>query len=231
MLDYISTFVQENKIDISFLFSKLLGYCIVVFSIILKLPQIINMLKIKSDRGLSYLTMYTEILIFLFSFLYCYHNGNPFSTYGENVFILIQCLIILFLCWSYSEKASTKSVIFRVLFLGSLILITVKCIEGKDIPDYVWTLLATSPILLSSMGRMSQIFVSFRQKDTGSLSAITYFLGMTGAITRIFTTYTETKDLILISSFAYGAFLNLVILIQILSYGDNNRIVKEKKNN
>ena len=92
--------------------------------------------------------------------------------------------------------------------------------------------MASSSILLSSIGRMSQIFFSFGQKDTGSLSSITYFLGMMGSLTRIFTTYTETKDVLLIATFVYGAFLNFVILLQILIYGDKSKkvTIKNKTN-
>lgn len=223
MFDYISTFLNENKIDISFLLSKLLGYAIVLFSMTLKLPQIYNMMEIKSDRGLSYLTMYTEILIYLFCALYGYHQGNAFSTYGENVFILIQSLAIIILCWMYSKHTSFASKIFRLIFVLFLVTITFKCIEGRDIPEYVWTLLISSSIPLASFARMSQIFVSYTEKDTGPLSPVTFLLGMLGSITRIFTTYTETKDMILIATFVYGAFLNFVVLMQILIYGDKSK--------
>jgi mannose-P-dolichol utilization defect protein 1 len=232
MLEYFSSFVKNQNLDISYLISKSLGYLIVIFSITLKLPQIWNMRQIKSDRGLSYLTMYTEIFIYLFCFLYGYRKGNPFSTYGENVFILIQSLFIILLCWKYGQKSSTINKLFRAIFMILLALITIKCVDGKGIPEYVWTILATSPIPLSSIGRMSQIFVSFREKDTGSLSSITYLLGFLGSITRIFTTYTETGDKIIIATFVYGAFLNLIILIQIVMYGDKSRKItaKEKLN-
>jgi mannose-P-dolichol utilization defect protein 1 len=232
MFQQLSTLLAENKIDISYLISKFLGYSIVIFSITLKLPQIINMMKIKSDRGLSYLTIYTEILMYLLSALYAFHKGNPFSTYGENVFILIQNLAILFLCYKYAENSTKNSKLFGVLFLIFSTLVTIKSIEGSGIPEYIWTFMASASIPLSSIGRMSQIFVSFREKDTGSLSSITYFLGMMGSLTRIFTTYTETKDLILIANFVYAAFLNFVILVQILIYGDKSKkIALKEKNN
>ena len=229
MLDYITNFLNENKIDISFLLSKLLGYGIVLFSMTLKLPQIYNMMEIQSDRGLSYLTMYTEIVIYLFCALYGYHQGNPFSTYGENVFILIQSLIIVALCWMYSTHTSSASKVFRLVFMLFLVITTFKCIEGRDIPEYVWTLLISSAITLSSLARMSQIFVSYREKDTGSLSPVTFSLGVLGSITRIFTTYTETKDLILIATFVYGAFLNFVVLMQIVIYGDKSKKIDGNK--
>jgi len=175
MFEYLSNFLNENKIDLAFLISKFLGYCIITFSITLKLPQILNMMKIKSDRGLSYLTMYTEILMYLFSALYGFHKGNPFSTYGENVFILIQSLVILLLCFKYAENPTKSSRILGGFFSIFSILVTIKSIEGSGIPEYIWTFMASSSIPLSSFGRMSQIYFSFRQKDTGSLSSITYF--------------------------------------------------------
>ena len=143
MFEYFSNFLNENKIDLAYLISKFLGYSIITFSITLKLPQIFNMMKIKSDRGLSYLTIYTEILMYLFSALYGFHKGNPFSTYGENFFILIQSLVILLLCFKYAHNPTKSSRLFGAIFLIFSTLVTIKSIEGRGIPEYIWTFMAS----------------------------------------------------------------------------------------
>jgi mannose-P-dolichol utilization defect protein 1 len=207
--------------------SKLIGYSIIFFSFILKVPQIKNMMKMKSDEGLSYVSIYLEIIIFLFSGLYGYHYENPFSTYGENCIILAQSLTILFLCWSYGAKASIFSKINRFLFLSSLAVLTAISIKNL-LPESAWFYIGSSPVPLASVARLTQIYESYKAKSTGPLSAFTFFLALGGSAARVFTTMTETNDYLLIFTYTYGAFLNLIILIQIFIYGNKSAKSKEK---
>jgi mannose-P-dolichol utilization defect protein 1 len=209
------------------LLSKLLGYAIIFFSFILKVPQIKNMIKMKSEEGLSYVSIYLEIIIFLFSGLYGYHYANPFSTYGENFIILAQSLTILFLCWKYGQIASISSKILRFLFLSGLTVLTLASFKNI-LPESAWFYIGSSPIPLASIARITQIYESYSAKSTGPLSAFTFFLALGGSVARVFTTLTETSDYLLIFTYAYGAFLNLIILIQIFIYGNKSAQTKEK---
>lgn len=206
------------------LLSKALGYSIIFFSFTIKLPQIKNMMKTKTDQGLSYLATYLEIIIFLLQSLYSYHNKNPISTYGENIIILLQCLIILFLSWKYSEKKG--SFFTRASFIIGLVVFSGLCMQDKYIPEIVWKIIGSSSIPLVSLARISQIYHSFRSKDTGPLSQFTFFLGFAGNLARAFTTVTETGDMILLASYLYGALLNFIILIQIVMYGNKAELNK-----
>lgn len=212
---------------LQYMASKALGYAIIFFSFILKVPQIRNMIKLKTDKGLSYVSTYSEILTFLFSALYSYHNGNPFSTYGENVIVLIQTLIVLFLSWSYSEVKG--SYFLRFLFLVSLISFATMAVLDIVIPPRAWMAIGSSTIFLVSISRFSQITYSFRTKYTGSLSAFTFLLNIGGGLARVFTTITETKDPLLIMTYSYSIFLNSIVLIQIFMYGSNKGEVHPEK--
>ena len=214
-----------EKKCISLIISKLLGYLIIFFSFILKVPQINNMIKLKSEKGLSYVSIYLEIIIFLCSGLYGFHYENPFSTYGENIIILFQSLTILFLCWKYGEKATMSSLLGRTLFLIFLAIFTVLGVINK-FPSNFWFYIGSSPIPLASVARITQIYESYKSKSTGPLSAFTFFLALGGSLVRVFTTLTETNDFLMVFTYAYGASLNLIILIQIFIYG--NKSVKEK---
>jgi len=89
---------------LKFVFSKLLGYGIVFASAILKVPQILNIIRAKSTAGLNELVLYMEMLGYMVSMLYSMHYGMPFSTYGESVFITIQAAVILCLLWYYNRS-------------------------------------------------------------------------------------------------------------------------------
>lgn len=207
-----------KKDCVALLISKALGFSIIFFSAILKVPQIKSMLKVKSDKGLSFLSMYLEIFLFVFNALYSYHKKAPFSTYGENVIILIQSLIILLLAWKYSEKG--VSILEKTLFLIALNGTIYLCINEK-ISEQVWDLIGSSSIPLLTISRISQIWNSFKTKSTGSLAMFTFILSFLGNVARIFTTVTESFDILILLMYFYAAFLNLVIIVQIYIYGGN----------
>jgi len=205
--------------------SKAISFAIIFLSFTLKLPQIKNMLRTKSAEGLSHTAIYLEILIFTNSALYGYHYKNPFSTYGENIVILMQSLIILILTWKYTQNKG--SVFLRALFLISTIVYILLCILDK-VPEQIWVLNGSSTIFLVSIARASQIYTSFKNKSTGPLSPITFILALLGTIARIFTTLTETKDLLVLLTYSWSGFLTSVIIGQIYIYGNKNAKINQK---
>lgn len=216
-----------DKSCISFLLSKGLSIGIVGMSCILKLPQILSMLKTKSTKGLSALSIYTEILTFLFACLYPYHKKYDFSTYGENVTILIQNFIIFFLYWSYEKDKSykTKHIGFVILCIGS----TYICLTELFMNTFAWYLVASSGMILISVSRFSQIYSSYLSKSTGPLSSFTFLLNIAGNIARVYTTIKENNDYLMVASFVYGIFLSLIILFQIRYYAKGNIVFEKTK--
>jgi mannose-P-dolichol utilization defect protein 1 len=213
-----------DKSCIQLIISKLLGYSIICLSAILKVPQIKNMLNTKTDKGLNYVSVYSEILLYLFATLYSFHYRNPISTYGENIIVLIQCLIILNLSYKYATKK--VSMFEKINAAGFIILFPVLMIVNEaSIPDKYWELLASSSLIIISVARWSQIIHSYRHKDTGPLSSFSFVLALCGNLARAFTTISETGDKILLLSYLYGAVLSLICLIQIFIYSKP----KEKK--
>ena len=74
---------------LKFSFSKLVGYLIIGGSVILKLPQIINMLKAGSSKGVAASSYYFETIAMLHVLAMSRHANLPFSVYGETISILI----------------------------------------------------------------------------------------------------------------------------------------------
>ena len=212
---------------ISCLISKGLSIGIVLMSFTLRLPQIISMLKSKSIEGLSYISIYSEIITFLFSCLYSYHKEYPFMTYGESVIILVQNVIILLLCWKYDKDQSSDRKNF--FFVAVCMIISYFCLKGNYVNDYMWYLIGSSGIPLVSISRISQIIISFRDKSTGPLSAFTFLMNIAGSVSRIFTSIKETGDIIIIISYVYSSLLSLIILIQIIYYSRKGKEEPTKK--
>ena len=208
---------------ISYLISKGLSIGIVLLSFTSKLPQILFMLKSKEMKGLSYLSIYLDILSTLFYTMYPFHMGYPFLTYGEGLILLFQNFLIFFICWKYdTDQSSDKNNMSFSLLLVSFLFL---CYKGL-FDDRIWKIIGSASTVLSMGSRITQILTSYKTKSTGPLSTITYGLNMLGNSARIFTTLKETKDLIMAGGFVVSFVLNLIIFLQIIYY---NRKPKDTK--
>jgi mannose-P-dolichol utilization defect protein 1 len=73
--------------------SKLLGYAIILGSILVKLPQILKIVSSKRIDSLAPSMYILENIGYTIVFGYNFRQGYPFSTYGENIFLLIQGIL------------------------------------------------------------------------------------------------------------------------------------------
>ena len=220
-----------EKECISYLISKGLSIGIVLFSFTSKLPQILYMLNTKDMKGLSYISIYLDILSTLFYTMYPYHMGYPFLTYGEGLIILFQNFLIFFICWKYDtyQSADKNNMSFSLLLVSFLFL----CYKGF-FDEKIWKIIGSASTVLSMGSRITQIYTSYKSKSTGPLRTITYGLNLMGNAARIFTSLKETNDIIMVGGFVVSFVLNLIIFLQIIYYNKKDEgkqfiEIKEKK--
>eukprot|EP00475_Leptophrys_vorax_P002583 TRINITY_DN11457_c0_g2_i2.p1 TRINITY_DN11457_c0_g2~~TRINITY_DN11457_c0_g2_i2.p1 ORF type:complete len:271 (-),score=45.71 TRINITY_DN11457_c0_g2_i2:173-985(-) len=204
------------------LLAKGLGYGIIVGSSILKLPQILIILRSRSIEGLSVPSFEIECLGYTISVGYCLFKQVPFTAYGELFFLLLQSLILMVLIYSMQPqhgsatwiKVGIYSAILPVLFSGKL--------DGT-----LYEALYNGQSLLFNIGRIPQMWINFTNKSTGQLSLFTTFLTFGGCIARLFTSIQEKAPI----SMAIGSILGMLshgtILSQIVYY----TYVSKKKTN
>ncbi|EDR24673.1 hypothetical protein, conserved, partial [Entamoeba dispar SAW760] len=213
------------SMDVSLLLSKFLGYIIVSFSMFMKVPQILSIYNAKTGYGVSLQSFTIEIFLYSISFNYHYQNNFPLSTYFDYFFLLVQDIIIILLILYYANKftpifytfACTFLSFFFILFFGLFPLSLLEILQALTIPFFI-------------IAKIPQIYSNFVEKSTGSLSLLTT-LGLTaGNIIRIFTTLKEMDgDFTMLFSYTLGALVNIIIVTQILIYG--NKPPTTKKNN
>ncbi len=213
-----------DKKCISFFLSKGLSIILIIFSFTSKLPQISSMYKEKNIKSLNTLSIFSDILIFVFASSYCFHMKYPLLSYGECIIILIENIIIFILFWKYqNEKNSNiKNIsftIFNILFL-------IIALKFDIIKEKIWKIIYSSTFTLTSISKISQLYSSYKAKSTGPLSAFNFAVGMFSNIIRIYTSLQETGDFFLILNFSYNFTLNLANFSQIIYY---NYLYNKKK--
>lgn len=205
--------------------SRGLSIGIIVGSTALKVPQIVNFLKYQSTQGVSSTMLYLDVLSFTPGPIYNTLQGHPFMTYGEQIIVLGENILIVLLMWYLtprqefnSGRAVMASLAFAA-FAGSL----------YNAPEYMWYAMPILGAMLAAGGRVPQVLQNYNSKSTGTLSVFTFFLQFAGGAARIFTSLHETGDMSMVAGQAVGMTLSGIVLAQIAMYWDNTK--KQLKQN
>ena len=146
--------------------SKGLGIGIIAASSIVKVPQIIKLIKSKSASGISFLSYLLETSAYLISLAYNVRQGFPFSTYGETGLILVQNVVIAVLVLNYSGRPTTGAVFVAALATSALTLF------GKNFVDMnTLSYLQAGAGFLGIASKLPQIMAVWQEGGTGQLSA------------------------------------------------------------
>lgn len=219
--------VKNNKFEgpcLKLLFSKALGYTMVVASLMLKFPQIYKIVKAGSVTGLSLTSFYVETLGFTLIAAYNVHNKQPFNTYGENIILSVQCCLQVLLYWIYAKDISYSHKLSAAVFFTFAWIFP---LFSEILPENLWLSVPMINLFSNFIVKGSQIMTNYKNSSTGHLSFITNFLNLGGTLARIFTTFMELKDPFLLLNYGMGSSLNLIIVFQLVYYW--NSAIDEKK--
>ncbi|XP_061445524.1 mannose-P-dolichol utilization defect 1 protein isoform X1 [Rhineura floridana] len=222
---YDELFLSFNFLHIpclKILISKGLGFGIVAGSLMVKLPQIIKILRAKSAEGLSFHSILLELLAITGTMAYSISKTFPFSAWGEALFLMIQTVAIGFLV-QYFGGHTGRGVSFLVAYFGVLALLL-----SSLTPAGVVTALQASNMPAVVISRLLQAATNYRNGHTGQLSAVTVFLLFAGSLARIFTSIQETGDPLMALTYVVSSACNGVITGQLVYYW-NVPLDKRKK--
>lgn len=213
---YVSLVENFNITDIDcvrYSISKALGFGIVLGGSIVKIPQIVTILLNGSAQGLSLASYLLETSSNIISFAYNWRQGNPFSTYGEILFLTIQNILISILILFFARRYGAS--VGCLAALASFI----HCLTNASIvPSWLLSSLYASTIPLNLASKVPQIYTNYVNKSTGQLSVfavLNYFLGSTA---RVFTTMTELDDPLMLFGGILASTFNGILLAQVVLY-------------
>ncbi|CAL8127303.1 unnamed protein product [Orchesella dallaii] len=198
---------------VKYTLSKGLGVAIIAGSLLVKVPQIVKILRAKSATGITLLSVVMELFAITSTMSYSYVSGFPFSAWGEACFLGVQTAIVAVLVLLFNYGSGLLGLSFLVAYGASVYAL----VSGLTPLDTLWSMQAANvPIIITS--KLLQAYTNFKNKSTGQLSAITIMMLLFGSAARIFTSIQETGDQIIIINYAAATFVNALIASQIVYY-------------
>uniref|UniRef100_A0A383VSW1 Mannose-P-dolichol utilization defect 1 protein homolog n=1 Tax=Tetradesmus obliquus TaxID=3088 RepID=A0A383VSW1_TETOB len=209
---------------IKLIISKMLGYGILLFSTLVKLPQVANVLRAHSADGLSAVSCELETWGLLVHTAYGYLKGLAFSTYGEASILFAQNVLLLALIYKYNRMPLSRR-LAAVILLGGAIAAVLTGHVSMALISHAYDL--NNIILMSA--RLPQILQNFSARSTGQLSVITYAANTLGCVARLFTTMQEGGGSAMFRQYCISLVLNGILVTQILVFGNKGVAPKKAK--
>ncbi|XP_012064579.1 PREDICTED: mannose-P-dolichol utilization defect 1 protein homolog [Atta cephalotes] len=203
--------------------SKILGLGIIGGSFLVKVPQIVKILKNKSGEGINILSVLLDLFAITAMSSYSFCSRFPFSAWGDGVFLGLQTLIIAILVMHYNGDTAKA-----IAFLSAYIAVISTANSGLTPINVLWACQAMNiPIVLIS--KFMQAYTNYSNGSTGQLSAVTCLLLFFGSLARIFTSIQETGDTTMILMYVCSTLANAVIVTQLFYYWNIERVKSKEK--
>lgn len=208
-----------NGACFSGLLVKGIGVAIIAASCLNKAPVMRNIIISKSAAGFTQFSVYSDILVMSNCAFYGLLNRQPFTAFGENVFLSLQCIAIALLMWKYKDDPEVKTQ-QKIMAATCYLLYVIGVIKFLS-EDYYY-LLMTSVLPMAFLSRGSQVLEAFRLKHMGSNALLTHCMNFVGSSIRIMTTIKEVGwDLAMLSGYFLSVAINGIIIIQFFLYQEN----------
>ncbi|EFN79906.1 PQ-loop repeat-containing protein 3 isoform X3 [Harpegnathos saltator] len=194
-------------------FADLLSVITIGMCFVLKIPQILKLMSVKSADEISTLGLFLELTSYTVMTSYNYTNGYAILSYLEYPIILIQEYILIFLVLKYLNKINMWA------FIYSLIYFTLSsCLVLEIVPKVVLTLLAPMCTPISASSKVVQLLAILRAKNAESVSPLTWFISAFTNLTRVFTIWMDSADMLLLGNFIISVLLSFSVMFSALYY-------------
>ncbi|XP_053701039.1 solute carrier family 66 member 3 isoform X2 [Synchiropus splendidus] len=176
---------------------------------VLKLPQILVLVRARSSCGLSLHSLLLELAGFVVFMTYQVYYDYPPPTYLEYPILIAQDAVMLLLILHYNQQRS-HALLYALLFVGGWRLVTVH----KWMVDLAMSLCT----VISAASKFAQLQCLWRSKDAGQVSALSWLLAVYTCAARIYTTAVTTGDVQVLVRFMVTTSLNAWVLLTVLHY-------------
>ncbi|XP_046634194.1 solute carrier family 66 member 3-like [Daphnia pulicaria] len=194
----------------------------IVLCIVLKVPQIISLVKSKSTTGLSLPGTLLELTSFTIGLCYSVSSGYALSSYLEYPFLVGQDLLLLALVLHYSNQIGTKW--FAAFGAYSAV---VYALTSGMFPGALLVTLMSLCTPISAASKLAQLRTMHASQNSESVSVLTWSIAVYTCVTRIFTTLDRGFDAPLLANYSVSLILNLAIIFLALKLRRPSKKVKK----
>lgn len=198
--------------------SLVLGFAIVFFAGMIKLPQIATIVNNKSVAGLSSTTFLVETFGLSYNLAAHYRQNYPLSTYGDFIVLILQNYVIMYFVYAYTKRPQTGIAVIASYFAFVIFMCS------PYFPVEILRLMTLGNVAVVVLSRTPQAYANFVNGSTGALSIVTCWGIFLGACARIFTTLQDVDSFNILAGYVTSATLNGIIAFQVAYY----RFVKPK---
>ena len=191
----------------------LCGWVSILGSLILKLPQIVAVLRSGSADGLSLQSLLLETTAFTVNFCYSSALGYPLDSYFEYVLLIPQDVLLVLL----TLRLSGRLTLSWLGALGAAAAVAAGLASGAA-PPAVMRLLLSLALPIGFSSKIVQLRAILSSGDARSISLATWLLAALTCVTRIVTTLAETQDATLLTSFSVNLLLNSLVSMAAFRY-------------
>ncbi|XP_051171946.1 solute carrier family 66 member 3 [Leptopilina boulardi] len=180
---------------------------------ILKVPQILNLMALKSAKGMSILGLCLELTSYTVMTSYNITNGYSLLTYLDYPIILVQQYILIFLVLKYMNKINSMTILIVALYIIIFISFVLQILPKSFLTLFVPM---CTPITASS--KIVQLLSILRAKNAESISVSTWFISALTNFTRVFTIWIDSADVLLLGNLIISGSLSSSIMFTVIYY-------------
>ncbi|CAB0030929.1 unnamed protein product [Trichogramma brassicae] len=199
------------------------GLSIITISmcLVLKVPQIKKILDSKSAVGISVMGLLLELTSYTIMTCYNYTNGYGILSYMDYPIILIQEYVLIFLVLKYLNLINTPMLLavfgYFLIFIGLL---------TNSLPKTILTIMVPLCTPISASSKVAQLLAILKAKNADAVSPKTWMLSAFTNLTRVFTTFMDSADILLLGNYTVSVALSSSVLFAALHY---RKIVKKEE--
>lgn len=184
-------------------------------SMIVKVPQILSIYKSKTVTGINRSSVLIALWNTLVTISYSAHFHYPSKLYGEYFGQAIQEIIIISFVVSLSSQKIFPTNRHMVLLVAASIIIHL-AVGLKLVPSIVPIGIITTGLPSGIISRVMQIHQILNDGDSGSVSAMTWFLAFVMTFCRFWSNFLTVCDPILLFKVGSAMVLNLVLTVVVV---------------
>ncbi|XP_066595774.1 solute carrier family 66 member 3 [Prorops nasuta] len=193
-------------------FADFLSILTIGMCFVMKIPQIFQLISLKSADQISLLGLLLELASYTVTTTYNYTNGYSLLSYFEYPVILLQEYVLIYLALKYSKKIN----IFTILAAITYFLLVASFLQ--ILPKYILTFLIPMCTPISASSKVVQLMAIIKAKNADSVSPITWFISAFTNLTRVFTIWMDSADILLLTNFMISVALSSSIMFSTLYY-------------